>query len=71
MKLMLCQNFFSFYDKVIAPELFTKNVKTERICKELLKDNVTLLEKSEITKKQQVFHRVENRRVYMFITNFN
>ena len=44
-----------FYDEVIVPELFTKNIKTERTCKELLEDNVTLalVEKSEITKKLQ------------------
>ena len=50
---------FSFYDKVIAPEFFTKNIKSERTCKELLEDTVKLLEKSEITKKLQVFHRVK------------
>ena len=42
-----------FYDEVIVPELFTKNIKIERICKELLEDIVTLVEKSEITKKLQ------------------
>ena len=44
---------FYFYDEVIIPKLFTKNIKTERTCKELLEDNVTLVEKSEITKKLQ------------------
>ena len=42
-----------FYDKVIVPELFTKNIKIWRTCKELLEDFVTLVEKSEITKKLQ------------------
>ena len=42
-----------FYDEVIVPELFTKNIKIERTCKELLEDIVTLAEKSEITKKLQ------------------
>ena len=42
-----------FYDEVIVPELFTKNIKIERTCKELLEDIVTLVEKSEITKEPQ------------------
>ena len=42
-----------FYDEVIVPELFTKNIKIKRTSKELLKDIVTLVEKSEITKKLQ------------------
>ena len=42
-----------FYDEVIVPELFTKNIKIERTCKELLEDIVTLVEKSEIGKKLQ------------------
>ena len=42
--------FFPFYDKVIAPELFTKNIKIERTCKELLEDIVKVWEESEITK---------------------
>ena len=42
-----------FYDEVIVPELFTKNIKIERTCKELLEDIVTLVEKSEITKELQ------------------
>ena len=42
-----------FYDEVIVPELFTKNIKIEKTCKELLEDIVTLAEKSEITKKLQ------------------
>ena len=42
-----------FYDEVIFPELFIKNIKIEGICKELLEDIVTLVEKSEITKKLQ------------------
>ena len=42
-----------FYDEVIAPELFTRNIKIERTCKELLEDIVTLVKKSEITKKLQ------------------
>ena len=29
---------FYFYDKVIVPELFTKNIKTERTCKKLQED---------------------------------
>ena len=44
---------FYFYDEVIVPELFTKNIKIERTCKELLEDIVTLDEKSEITKMLQ------------------
>ena len=42
-----------FYDEVIVPELFRKNIKIERTCKELLEDIVTLVEKSEIKKKLQ------------------
>ena len=42
-----------FYDEVIVPELLTKNIKIKRTCKELLEDIVTLVEKSEITKKLQ------------------
>ena len=42
-----------FYDEVIVSELFTKNIKIERTCKELLEDIVTLVEKSEITKELQ------------------
>ena len=42
-----------FYDEVIVPELFTKNIKIERTCKELLEDIVTLVEKIENTKKLQ------------------
>ena len=42
-----------FYDEVIVPELFTKNIKIERTCKELLEDIATLVEKSEIGKKLQ------------------
>ena len=44
---------FYFYDEVIVSELFTKNIKIERPCKTLLEDIVTLVEKSEITKKLQ------------------
>ena len=40
-----------FYDEVIVPKLFTKNIKIERACKQLLQDIVTLVGKSEITKK--------------------
>ena len=43
----------NFYDEVIVPELFTKNIKIERTCKELLEDIVTLVEKSVIRKKLQ------------------
>ena len=42
-----------FYDEVIVPELFTKNIKIERTCKKLLEDIVTLVEKPEITKELQ------------------
>ena len=42
-----------FYDEVIVPELFTKNFKMERACKELLEGIVKLVEKAEITKKLQ------------------
>ena len=42
-----------FYDEVIVSELFTKNIEIERTCKELLEDIVTLVKKSEITKKLQ------------------
>ena len=42
-----------FCDEVIVPELFTKNIKIERTCKELLQDIVTFVEKLEITKKLQ------------------
>ena len=42
-----------FYDEVIVPELFTKNIKIEKTCIELLEGIVTLVEKSEITKKLQ------------------
>ena len=42
-----------FYDEVIVPELFTKNFKMERACKELLEGIVKLVEKVEITKKLQ------------------
>ena len=45
--------FSYFYDEVIVPELFTKNIKMERTCKELLEDIVKLVEKTEITKKLQ------------------
>ena len=34
-----------FYDEFIVPELFTKNIKIKRTCKELLGDIVTLVEK--------------------------
>ena len=43
----------NFYDEVIVPVLFTKNMKIERTCKELLEDIVTLVKKSDITKKLQ------------------
>ena len=43
----------NFYDEVIVPELFTKNIKIERTWKELLEDIVTLVEKSVIRKKLQ------------------
>ena len=46
-------NLSYFYDEVIAPLLFTKNIKIERTCKELLEDIVTLFKKSDITKKLQ------------------
>ena len=46
-------NISYLYDEVIIPELFIKNIKIERTCKELLKNIVTLVEKSEITKKLQ------------------
>ena len=46
-------NISYLYDEVIVPELFIKNIKIERTCKELLKNIVTLVEKSEITKKLQ------------------
>ena len=39
---------FYFYDEVIVPELFTKNIKIERTFKELLEDTVTLMKKSEM-----------------------
>ena len=42
-----------FYDELLVPELFTKFIKIERACKELLEDIVILAEKSEITKKPQ------------------
>ena len=42
---------FYFYDKVIVPELFTRNIKVGRTCKELLEVIETLMEKSEIIKK--------------------
>ena len=42
---------FWFYNEAIVPELFTKNIKIERTCKEFLEDIATLVEKSEITKK--------------------
>ena len=35
---------FCFYDEVIVPEPFTKNIKIESIFKELLEDIVTLLD---------------------------
>ena len=35
---------FCFYDEVIVPEPFTKNIKIESILKELLEDIVTLLD---------------------------
>ena len=41
------------YNEVIVPELFTKNIEIEGTNKELLVDIVTLVEKSEITKKLQ------------------
>ena len=46
-------NCFYFYDEVIVPEFFTKNIELGRTCKELLEHIVTLVEKSEITKKLQ------------------
>ena len=36
---------FSFYDVVIAPELFTKNINIEKTCKELVEDIVALVNK--------------------------
>ena len=43
---------FYFYDKVIVPELFTKILKRKEPVKSYRKiDIVTLVEKSEITKK--------------------
>ena len=36
---------FCFYDVGIVPELFTKNIKIERTCKELVEDIVTLVNK--------------------------
>ena len=42
-----------FYDEIIVPELYTKNTKIERTCKELLEDIAALVENSEITKKLQ------------------
>ena len=50
MKMILCQNFLISMMKLLH---FTKNIKIERTCKELLEDIVTLVEKSEITKELQ------------------
>ena len=50
MKMMLCQNFLISMMKLLH---FTKNIKIERTCKELLEDIVTLFEKIENTKKLQ------------------
>ena len=50
---VVAPNLSYFYDEVIAPLLFTKNIKIERTCKELLEDIVTLFKKSDITKKLQ------------------
>ena len=52
MKMMLCQNVFIFMMKLLFLS-FLQNIKIERTCKTLLEDIVTLVEKSEITKKLQ------------------
>ena len=58
MKDLNCENdvvpkLSCLHNEVIVPELFTKNIEIERTNKELLVDIVTLVEKSEITKKLQ------------------
>ena len=46
-------NLSYFYDEVILPELFTKTIKIERTCKELLEDieNILTLLKSQKSQK--------------------
>ena len=50
---MLTPKLFHFYDKVIVLELFSNNIKTELYCEDLLEEILTLIEKSELTKKLQ------------------
>ena len=47
----IVSKLFYFYNKVIVPELFIRNIKVERTCKELLEEIMTLMEKWEITEK--------------------
>ena len=50
---MLTPKLFHFYDKVIVLELFSNNIKPELYCEDLLEEILTLIEKSEFTKKLQ------------------
>ena len=50
---MLTPKLFHFYDKVIVLELFSNNIKTELYCEDLFEEILTLIEKSELTKKLQ------------------
>ena len=61
-----------FYDELLVPELFTKFIKIERACKELLEDIVILAEKSEITKKpQNNLKLVVQKKVLVKISNWH
>ena len=61
-----------FYDEVIVPELFIKNIKIERTCKKLLEDIVIVVEKSEITKNlQNDLKLVVRKKVLVKISNWH
>ena len=44
-------NLFHFYDQVVVPELFTRNIKTEYTCREVMEEILSQIEKFEISKK--------------------
>ena len=51
MKMMLCQDVFIFMIKLFFLRFLQIKIEIGRTCKELMEDIVTLVEKSEITKK--------------------
>ena len=61
---------FYFCDEVIVPELFAKTRKIERTCKELLADIMTLVEKSDITKKDTGWSEFSSRKKVL-VKTFN